>query len=52
MAQTVTPAQITNLLGEDVLNESSSREGLDRDKLVHVVNSLPRDMIKDFVQRI
>lgn len=53
MAEMVTEGQVRNLLGEDILQESlSSDKVLDRGKLAEVVNSLPTDMINDFIERI
>jgi hypothetical protein len=52
MAHRVSPDQIKHLLGEDVLSESSMGNDLDRNRLLDVVNSLPNDMVKDFVSRI
>ncbi len=53
MAERVTSEQIKNILGEDVYAESAGAEGrLDKDKLIEVINSLPKDMVTDFIGRI
>jgi len=52
MADMVTEEQIKNLLGEEVLTESMANDSLDKEKLVDVINSLPQDMIADFIERI
>ena len=51
-AQRVSEEQVKSILGHDVLDEARNVDGtLDRDKLIEVVNSLPSDMVKDFVER-
>ena len=52
-AERVTPDQIGNLLGGDVLDEIGQHEGnIDKERMLQVINSLPTDMVRDFVERI
>lgn len=52
MAEMVSEDQVKTLLGDEVLNESLIGNDLDRGRLADVVNSLPTDMIVDFIERI
>jgi hypothetical protein len=52
MADRITPDQVSSILGEDVLKESMSGKTLDRGALHAVINSLPNEMVQDFVSRI
>jgi len=51
-AEIVTEDHIKNLLGEDILKEASVDGKLDKPTLVDVMNSLPRDLVTDFVERL
>jgi hypothetical protein len=52
MAESVNEEQVRALLGDDVLEEAKDNDGIHKGKLVEVVNSLPNEMVQDFVARI
>lgn len=52
MADTVTEDQVRNVLGDDVLNESRIGDKIDPAQLHAVINSLPTEMVQDFVGRL
>lgn len=51
MADMVTSEQVKTILGDDILEETMVDKAMDKDRLVEVINSLPQDMITDFIER-
>jgi hypothetical protein len=52
MAQSVSEEQVKDLLGEDILQAATVDNTLDRQMLKEVINSLPTEMVKDFVAQV